>query len=178
MYQNKGERDLEEMAELSEQLEGLSVNSLNVVLEQIVMEHNTDETVKYSLSASAIEAFFKFSKLPENVTPSQSSAGTRPKPEVKHSNSNRNKQVIRVAVNMHILYERLKKALAHQTRPTERTISLLTMNMAINLLETLETYKGISETVSLFYIIEKKHGLRSLHSEPFQGMGWGVGPHC
>ena len=46
MYQNKGERDLEEMAELSEQLEGLSVNSLNVVLEQIVMEHNTDETLK------------------------------------------------------------------------------------------------------------------------------------
>ncbi|XP_068739586.1 uncharacterized protein [Montipora capricornis] len=100
----------------------------------------------YSLSANAREAFFKFSKPPEIVTPSQSSAGTRPKPEVKHSNSKRNKQVIRLAVNMHVLYERLKKALAHQTGPTERTISLSPINMAINLVETLETYKGISET--------------------------------
>ena len=86
--------------------------------------------------------------------------------------------MICVAVNMHILYERLKKALAHQTGPTERTISLLTMNMAINLVETLETYKGISETVSLFYVIEKKHGLGSLDSEPLPGMGWRSGPHC
>ena len=83
MYQKKVERDLGEMAELSEQLEALSVNSLNVVLEQIFVGHDTDETVKYSLSASAREAFFKFSKPPENVTPSQSSAGTRPKLEVK-----------------------------------------------------------------------------------------------
>lgn len=145
MYQKKVERDLEEMAELAEQLEALSVN---VVLEEIFVEHN-DETVKYSLSASAREAFFKFAKSPENVTQSQSSAGNRPAPEVKHSNSKRNKQVLRVAINMHVLYERLKKALAHQTGPTERTISLLTMNMAINLVETLETYKGISETVSI-----------------------------
>ena len=80
MYQKKVERDLEEMAELAE--EALSVNSLNVVLEQIFMEHNNEETVKYSLCASAREAFFKFAKSPENVTPSQSSAGN-----VKHSNS-------------------------------------------------------------------------------------------
>lgn len=141
MFQKKMERDLEEMAGLAEQLEAFSVTSLNVVLEQIFVEHNNDETVKYSLSASAREAFFKFSKAPETVTPSQNST-----PEVKQPSSKRNKQVLRVAINMHVLYERLRKALAHQTGPTDRTISLVTMNMAINLVDTLETYKGISET--------------------------------
>ena len=62
------------------------MNSLNVVLEQIFVEHNTDETVKYLRSASAREAFLKFSKLMENVTLSQSSAGTRPNPKVNHRN--------------------------------------------------------------------------------------------
>ena len=35
--------------------------------------------------------------------------------------------------------------MAHQNGPIERTISLLITNMAINLVETLETYKGIWE---------------------------------
>ena len=149
MFQKKMERDLEEMAGLAEQLEAFSVTSLNVVLEQIFVGHNNDETVKYSLSASAREAFFKFSKAPETVTPSKSS--TR---EVKQPSSKRNKQVLRVSINMHVLYERLRKALAHQTGPTDRTISLVTMNMAINLVNTLETYKGILETVSLFKVVD------------------------
>ena len=113
------------------------------------MGHINDETVKYSLSASAREAFFKFSKAPETVTPSKSST-----PEVKQPSSKRNKQVLCVAINMHVLYERLRKALAHQTGPTDRTISLVTMNMAINLVNTLETYKGILETVSLFKVVD------------------------
>lgn len=150
MYQKKVDRDLEEMAELSEQLELLPVRSLNVVLEQIFAEHNNDDNVKYCLSASARDAFFKFSKPQDNFRPSQSSAGSRPTPEVKHSNSKRNTQVLRIALNMHILYDRLKKALAPHTGPTERSIDLITMNMAITLVETLETYKGISETVSVF----------------------------
>ena len=145
MFQNKVERDLEEMAGLAELLEDQSMTSLNGVLEQIFAEHSNDDTVKYSLSASAREAFFKFSKAPETVTPSQSST-----PGVKQSSSKRNKEVLRVALNMHVLYERLRKALAHQTGPTDRTISLVTMNMAINLVDRLEIYKGMSETVCLF----------------------------
>lgn len=77
------QRDLDEMAELSEQLQALPVSSLNVVLEQTFVELNTGQTVKYSLSASTRKAFFKFSKPPKNITPSQSSAGTTPNPGVE-----------------------------------------------------------------------------------------------
>lgn len=149
MFQKKVESDLEEMAGLAEQLEAQSVTSLNGVLEQIFAEHNNEKTVKYSLSASAREAFFKFSKAPETITPSQSST-----PGVKQSSSKCNKQVLCVALNMHVLYERLRKALAHHTGPTDRTISLVTLNMAINLVDTLEIYKGMSETVHLFKGVE------------------------
>ena len=100
MFQKKVESDLEEMAGLAEQLEAQLVTSLNGVLEQIFVEHNNDETVKYSLSVSAREAFFKFSKALETITPSQSST-----PGIKQSSSKCNKQVLRVALNMHVLYE-------------------------------------------------------------------------
>lgn len=56
--------------------------------------------------------------------------------------------MLRVALNMHILYERLNKALNHETGPTRRSNNLSTINMAITLVETLEMYKGISEIVS------------------------------
>ena len=77
------QRDLDEMAELSEQLQALPVSSLNVVFEQTFVELNTGQTVKYSLSASTREAFSKFSKPPKNIAPSQSSAGTTPNQEVE-----------------------------------------------------------------------------------------------
>ena len=77
------QKDLDEMAELSEKHQGLPVSSLNVVFEQTFVELNTGQTVKYSLSASSREAFFKFSKPQKNITPSQSSAKTTPNPEVE-----------------------------------------------------------------------------------------------
>ena len=60
--------------------------------------------------------------------------------------------------------------MAHQNGPTERTIRLLIMNMAINLVETLETYKGILETFILRCIKKKRVGVSvSLFN------GWGEG---
>ena len=58
--------------------------------------------------------------------------------------------MLRVALNMHIFYDRLKKGLNQETGPTNRSINLTTMNMAISLVDVLETYKGISEIVSGF----------------------------
>ena len=62
LYQKKEEKDLEAMAQHCEELDNYPIQSLNVVLEQIYAEHNTVPPVKYSLSASACEAFFKFTK--------------------------------------------------------------------------------------------------------------------
>ena len=50
------------MAQLCERLNDFPVKSLKVVLEQVYAEHNSDLSIKYSLNASAREAFFKFAK--------------------------------------------------------------------------------------------------------------------
>ncbi|XP_044184740.1 uncharacterized protein LOC122964877 [Acropora millepora] len=140
IYQKPISKDLEEMAQLCEKLNDFPVKSLKVVLEQVYAEHNNDMPVKYSLNASAREAFFKFAKPQElDLTSSQ---GT---PRLTCTNSKRNKHVLCVALNMHIFYDRLKKGLNQETGPTNRCINLTTMNMAISLVDVLETYKGISE---------------------------------
>ena len=108
------------------------------MLEQVYAEHNNDMPVKYSLNASAREA---------QELDLTSSQGT---PRLTCTNSKRNKHVLRVALNMHIFYDRLKKGLHQGTGPTNRCINLTTMNMAISLVDVLETYKGISEIVSGF----------------------------
>ena len=88
---------------LCEKLNDFTVKSLKVVLEQVFAEHNKDMPVKYSLNASAREAFFKFAKPQElDLTSSQ---GT---PRLTCTNSKRNKHVLRVALNMDIFYDRLK----------------------------------------------------------------------
>ena len=166
------QRDLDEMAELSEQLRALPVSSLNVVLEQTFVELNTGQTVKYSLSASTREAFFKFSKPPKNITPSQSSAGTTPNPEVEFETEQTRDSCC--CQHAHSIWVTEIRALAHQNGPTERTNSLLIMNMATNLVETLETYKGISETFILR--CTKKNGFGSQWG--FSRDGVGAGTHC
>ena len=144
------------MAEVSQQLEDdFSVKSIKVVLEQIHTEHNNAEPVKYLLNASAREAFFKFAKPLEEehqAAANSSQGGACAHPTTTLTNSKRDKHVLRVALNMHIFYDRLKKSLEHRTGPKERVVNLNTINMAIALVDVLETYKGISEIVSSFSI--------------------------
>ena len=152
IYQKPISKDLEEMAQLCEKLNDFPVKSLKVVLEQVYAEHNNDMSIKYSLNASAREAFFKFAKPQElDLTSSQ---GT---PRITCTNSKRNKHVLRVALNMHIFYDRLKKGLNQETGPTNQSINLTTMNMAISLVDVLETYKGISEIVSGLIFCKKMY---------------------
>ncbi|KXJ06929.1 hypothetical protein AC249_AIPGENE19764 [Exaiptasia diaphana] len=143
-YQKRVERDLEEMAEYCQKLNDLPVKNLHTVFEQIFSEHHNDEKEKYTLSASAHEAFFKFAKPQENIDPTQN--GNQVAANIsKCQNSKRTNHVLRVALNMHILYERVHKALHHETGPTLRCIALRTINMAITFVESLETFKAISE---------------------------------
>ena len=48
---------------------------------------------------------------------------------------------------MHVLYDRLHKALVRQTGPISRVINVATLNMAITIVENLEIFMGISKTV-------------------------------
>ena len=144
-YQKKEEKDLEVMAQHCEELDNYPIQSLNVVLEQIYVELNSVPPVKYSLSASAREAFFKFAK-PQDKLPS--TQGASAEEEANCNNSKRNKHVLRLALSMHVLYDRLSKAINLETGVTSHKISLGTLNMAITLVQSLEIYKGISHTVS------------------------------
>ena len=49
------QRDLDEMAELSEQLQALPVSSLNVVLEQTLVELNTVQNAKRKYQRSIFQ---------------------------------------------------------------------------------------------------------------------------
>ena len=144
-YQRKEEKDLEVMAQHSGALEDFPIQSLDGVLEQIYAEHNNNPPVKYTLTATAREAFFKFAKPQDHLPNSQ---GAVIDVEANVNNSKRNKHVLRLALSMHVLYDRLKKALELQTGPTSHIIGLETLNMAIVMVQSLEIYKGMSRMVS------------------------------
>ena len=103
---------------------------------------------KYSLSASAREAFYKFAKPQENIRSLQGAEAPCHAEERRCSNTKSNKHVLRIALNMHIFYDRVDKTLNHETGPTDQVIHLPTLNMAVSFIEVLETYKGILEIVS------------------------------
>lgn len=66
-YQRRSEHlDLEAMAENFDSLDEFSIKSLGDVFEKIYVEHNTTPALKYTLTATAKELFFKFSKPDED----------------------------------------------------------------------------------------------------------------
>ena len=127
------------MAENSDSLDEFSVKSLGDVFEKIYVKHNTTP----ALTATAKEVFFKFSKPNED-----DSQGAVASPSIS-SGSKKYKNTLRVALNMHVLYHRLIRALALESGTTPTTITAETIQMAITFTDTLETMKGISELASL-----------------------------
>ena len=142
-YQQRSEHlDLEVMAEHSNSLEEFPVKSMGCIFEKIYLEHNTKPPVKYTLNSSAKELFFKYSKPNEDSQEASTSGSVN----VVSTGSKKFKNTLRVALNMHILYHRLGKALALETGTTPTVVNAVTMQMAIAFIETLETIKGISGT--------------------------------
>ena len=143
-YQKRSEDlDLEAMAGNSDSLDAFAVKSLGDVFEKIYLEHNVTPALRYTLTATAKELFFKFSKPTEDDS---QGAGTGASIS---TGSKKYKNTLRVALSMHVLYHRLTKALALESGTTPTAIPDETMQMAIMFTETLETMKGISELVSL-----------------------------
>lgn len=124
-----------------------NVKSFGDAFKKIYIEHNGQVPVQYGLTASAKELFFKWSKPIEGAPLSQGAAtgGSI----VCATNSKKIKNTFRMALNMHVLYHRLSKVLALESGPTPlQILNASTMQMAIALVEALETIKGISEIVS------------------------------
>ena len=113
------------MARQSEQLEEFPVKSLADVFQKIYLEHNTKPQVKYTLTASAKELFYKYNKPGEEGQSTDSSNGS------VSTGSKQCKNLLRVALNMHVLYHRLTNALSLEFGTTPTTISTSTLQMAI-----------------------------------------------
>ena len=86
------------------------------LLEQIYAEHNNNPPVKYTLTVTAREAFFTFAKPQDHLPNSQ---GAVIDVEANVNNSKRNKHVLRLALSMHVLYDRLKKSIGTSDRPNK-----------------------------------------------------------
>lgn len=130
-------------------MENFPIQSLGGVMEQIYAEHNNNSPIKYTLNASAREAFFKFAKPQDNLPNSQGVSLD----VATCNNCKWNKHVLRLTLSMHVLYDCLNKAIELQTGPTSHSIGLDTLNMAIAMVDRLEIYKGMSRMVSdMFYL--------------------------
>lgn len=148
-YQSKKYLELEEIEGASIQLEELfALKSFDTVFEQIYAEHNGEDVIEYGLSVDAKDAFFRYSKKESGTDENQQqSASTSTDSE---SSSKKVKNGLKLALVMHVLYDRLEKGLNQELGPTERSISEETLEMALALNETLHTCKGVSELVRFF----------------------------
>lgn len=105
------------MAENSGSLDEFPVKSLGDVFQKIYVEHYTTPALKYTLTATAKELFFKFSK--PNEDDSQGAVAS----SSISSGSKKYKNTLGVALNMHVLYHRLTKALALESGTTPSQLS-------------------------------------------------------
>ena len=121
-----------------------AVQSLGTVYEQIYVEHHQENIIEYTLSAGARELYYKCCK-GKNQESSQSAARTF-SPEC---NAKSNKNAIRLSLNMHILWHCLDIAPQQLTAPTPRVLSETTMGYALTLHDTLLSFGGVAEVVSL-----------------------------
>lgn len=63
-------------------------------------------------------------------------------------NAKTSKNALRLALNLHVLWHRLGKALDQLAGPTPRVVTETTMSMALTLHDTLLAFGGIAEAVS------------------------------
>lgn len=110
LCQERVRREIEEIEMFSTQLvEESAVKRLGTVYEQIYVEHHQENAIEYTLSAGARELFYKYCK-GKNQEASQSAGIFSPE-----CNAKSNKNAIRLALNMHILWHRLDIALQQLT---------------------------------------------------------------
>ena len=124
-----------EKEHFSDRLDEFPITSLDSIYEKIYAEHNTSERIEYKLNQSAKECYQKFL---ENT----------PVNSMEKSDAKAGKNVLKLALVLHVFYDRLKKALDTTVGTTERVITGRTMKMAISLCETLSHVKTLMDLVS------------------------------
>ncbi len=129
----------EELRRLKE--EYASLQNLYGVYEDIYIRHNSGSALRYTLSYEAKDIYIKHidQAIPSQETNSRSSAGCNHKVQ---------RNILKAALNLHVLYNRIANMLNSQANPIPTQISADIMNNAIVLIEFLKRLRAISELVS------------------------------
>ena len=120
----------------SNRLDEFPITSLDSIYEKIYAEHNTSERTEYKLNQSAKECYQNF--LEDSMEKSDAKVG---------------KNALKLALVLHVFYDRLKKALDTTVGTTERVVTDCTMKMAISLCDTLSHVKALMDLVSYYILI-------------------------
>ena len=147
LYHDGKEVSYEQAEEHPTLLDESPLKSLGSVYEQIYSEHHAEVPIKYRMSASAKETFYNLDKV-DIDTPADPTTVSTQDDSFRFCPSKRNKNVLLLAVNLHILYHRLTKALQQLVEPTPEIIPESILEMAISAYEICHTYGGLASIVS------------------------------
>ena len=120
--------------EYSSQLDEFAISSLDLVYEKIYAEHNCGDPVEYKLTVGAKEIYQKYT--------AQSAQ------EGHQSDAKVSKNALKLALVLHVFYDRLKKAIDSTVGSVPREIPERTMKMAISLCSTFSHVKALMDLVS------------------------------
>ena len=142
----KSESQKATLAEVGENLNRLreeyaSLQNPNGVFEDIYTRHNSGPAIKYTLSHEAKDIYTNHvdQTIPSQENSSRNNAGCNHKVQ---------RNILKVALNLHVIYNRVSNVLNGQANPIPLRISTETMNNAIALIEFLKRLRAISELVS------------------------------
>ena len=122
--------------EYSSQLDEFAISSLDLVYEKIYAEHNCGDPMEYKLTVGAKDVYQKFiAQSPQ---------------EGHQSDAKVSKNAPKLALVLHVFYDRLKKAIDSTVGPVPRNIPEHTMKMAISLCSTFSHVKALMDLVSFF----------------------------
>lgn len=121
LYQDRCNVEFEEVEQCPAAIQESSVKGY----EQIFTEHQQGSPKRNTLNASARELYIKYCKGKSEL---QSSVGAF-NPEIMYVNAKTSKNALRLALNLHVLWHRLDKALNQLTGPTPNVVLESTMNI-------------------------------------------------
>lgn len=125
----------------SRNLRNTNLTSFERLYERIYVKHNTADRVKYGLSQEALDVYIR------HMSDNESQAVTS-----TSGHSKEDKNIIRLAAVMHVLYYVMEEALNQRTEDIPSKISERTLNEAIALSGYFERQRAILQQVSWILI--------------------------
>lgn len=119
--------------ENSRTLKNSNLSSFGRIYDKICGKHNTGDQVKYSLSDEALDVYVRH--MGERYNSQEGAAGA--------ANSKDDKNIVRLAAVMHVLFKVMEHALNQRTDDIPRKIRARTMNAAIALSNHFEKQRAI-----------------------------------